>query len=123
LGGPKAREAFGALREAFKTPKALTDFKSTEEGLIPLAAGELPYLIVGLPAGPKVPAGPLYAALVRFKNAPHDVVMVTVSRAGTTGASLALTGPSITESVARNGRERHRPLNDSKEQETQSTLC
>jgi hypothetical protein len=82
LGGPKAREAFGALREAFKTSKALTDFKSTEDGLIPLAAGEPPYLIVGLPAGPKAPAGLQYAALARFKNAPHDVVMVTVSKVG-----------------------------------------
>lgn len=82
LGGPKAREAFGALREAFKTPKALTDFKSTEDGLIPLVAGDLPYLIVALPAGPKGPAGPQYAALARFKNAPHDVVMVTVSKVG-----------------------------------------
>ncbi|WP_447978402.1 hypothetical protein [Candidatus Nitrospira bockiana] len=79
LGGPKGKEGFGALREAFAARKALTDFKTADDALIPFAPGTPPYLLVRVPGSSKASAA-AFAALVRFKHAPHDVVIVSAAK-------------------------------------------
>lgn len=73
-------EPFSTLRQNFKTLQALTNFKSTYDGLIPIAANKTPYLIVPMPVQRGANAGSRFAALARFKNAPHDAVLVTVAK-------------------------------------------
>lgn len=77
-------------------PKELTAFESTDEALVPLGKEAPPYLVIELPSlqADKVMPGQKearYAALARFKNAPHDVVMVIASKIKNAWRIISLT--------------------------------
>ena len=74
------------LMSATMHQQALTESHSVEQSLVPLGEGAPPYLIVTLPKDAKalgspdqLQGKPVYAALARFKHAPHDLVIVVVS--------------------------------------------
>ena len=74
------------LMSATMHQQALTESHSVAQSLVPLGEGAPPYLIVTLPKDAKalgspdqLQGKPVYAALARFKHAPHDLVIVVVS--------------------------------------------
>jgi len=77
---------FDMLMSATMHPEALTEGQRVEQALLPLVKGAPPFLIVTLPTDIKESRSrdqnkekPLYGALTRFKNAPHDLLMVIAS--------------------------------------------
>lgn len=62
---------------------AIAEYPSVEQGLVPLGEGAPPFLVVVLPSNMKEADQGIeksrYGALARFKNAPHDLVIVIAS--------------------------------------------
>jgi hypothetical protein len=80
------RGDFEMLMSATMRQEAMAEYKNVEEGLVPLGEGAPPYVIVPLSINAKevkqpdqLQSRPIYGALARFKNAPHDLVIVIAS--------------------------------------------
>lgn len=87
VGALQSKTLLDDLSKTMGKPNALTSFKSVSSALVPLSKGAPPYLVVEIPRwvpGTTVSGedGTRYAAVLRFKNAPHDLVMAIASRKG-----------------------------------------